>query len=152
MAAGFRSGSEQQGPHVGDAWLAAARAAEPQKRGAALAVANYQRIEREAPFNEPAILAAAAFYARRRDYAAAYWALRAGLDENPRSLPLLQAYALAAADAGLGEYAAEALAQLRRQLPDPAYVALAAEYAAHRTARAAASAAFSTALAGPSPL
>ena len=136
---------------IGSGWLNQARGAEQQGNVAA-ATKTYQRIEREAPFNEPAILAAAGFYTRRRDHAAAYRVLRAGLDENPHSLSLLQAYALAAADAGLGEYAAEALAQLRRQLPAPAYVALAAEYAAHRAARAAASAAFSTAPAGPSPL
>ena len=91
------------------------------------------------------MLAAAAFYTSRRDYPAAYEALRAGLDENPRSLPLLRAYVLAAADAGLTEYASEALARLRSRLPAAAYASLVAEYAAHQAARAAASASFSSA-------
>ena len=75
----------------------------------------------------------------------AYEALRAGLNENPASLPLLRAYVLAAADAGLTEYAAEALAQLRRRLSPAAAATLAAEYAAHQAARAAAAASFADA-------
>ncbi|WP_226929996.1 tetratricopeptide repeat protein [Hymenobacter siberiensis] len=105
----------------------------------------YQRIVREAPFNAPAILAAANFYTRRHDYTAAYSALRTGLDENPQSLPLLKAYVLAAADAGLTEYAADALAQLRRLLPPDTYATLATEYATRQAARAAAGASFSQA-------
>ncbi|WP_310393223.1 hypothetical protein [Hymenobacter sp.] len=135
---------------VGQPWLVEAQRAEQQNRAAA-AAASYRRVVREAPFNEPAILAAAGFYTRHRDHAAAYEALRAGLDENPDSLPLLKAYVLAAADAGLTDYAADALAQLRRQLPAAAYVTLAAEYAAHRATRAAAAASFSAAPATPSP-
>ena len=132
---------------VGDNWVAQARQQSQPDAAAKL----YQRIVREAPFNEPAILAAGAFYFGRRDYPAAYAALRAGLDENPHSLPLLRAYVLAAADAGLTEYAADALGQLRQQLPPAAYVTLAAEYATRQVARAAASASFSTAPAA-SPL
>ena len=142
--------AESQSARAGAAWLAQARQAERQNQPAA-AAQNYQRIVREAPFNEPAILAAAAFYTSRRDYPAAYAALRAGLDENPRSLPLLRAYVLAAADAGLTEYATEALAQLRQQLPAAAYATLVAEYTARQAARAAASASFSSASAS-SPL
>ncbi|GAA3988681.1 hypothetical protein [Hymenobacter antarcticus] len=135
---------------IGADWLAQARQAE-QQNNAAAATKSYQRIVREAPFNEAAIATAAAFYTRRRNFPAAYEALRAGLDENPRSSGLLSAYVLAAADAGLTEYAVEALAQLRRQLPAAAYATLAADYAAHQAARAAASASFSEAPA-PSPL
>ena len=129
---------------VGQAWLAQARQAD-QRGKASEAAKQYQRIIREAPFNEPAVLAAAGFYTRRRDFPAAYEALRAGLDENPRSRALLQAYVRAAADAGLGEYATEALAQLRQQLPAAEYAILAAEYQARQAARAAAGASFSTA-------
>ena len=135
---------------IGTAWLAQARQAELQNNAAA-ASKSYQRIVREAPFNEAAIVAAAAFHTRRRNYPAAYEALRAGLDENPRSPGLLRAYVLAAADAGLTEYAVEALAQLRGQLPAVAYATLAADYATHQAARAAASASFTEAPA-PSPL
>ena len=128
--------------HIGADWLTAAQAAAT-KGEVKRATAGYQRIVREAPFNEPAILAAAVFYARQGQAQAAYAALRAGLNENPASLPLLRAYVLAAADAGLTEYAAEALAELRRRLPAPAAANLAAEYAARQAARRAAAASFS---------
>lgn len=127
---------------IGADWLAAAQAATT-KGEVKAAAARYQRIVREAPFNESAILAAAAFYAGQGQGQAAYAALRAGLNENPASLPLLRAYVLAAADAGLTEYAADALAELRRRLPAPAAATLAAEYAARQAARRAAAASFS---------
>ena len=127
--------------HIGADWLAAAQVAaakgEPQA-----ATASYQRIVREAPFNEAGVLAAAAFYVRQRQAPEAYAALRAGLNENPASLSLLRAYVLAAADAGLTEYATEALAQLRRRLSPVVAATLAAEYTAHQAARAAAAASF----------
>ena len=139
----------QSAARVGTAWLAQARQAEAQGNAKA-AAKQYQRIVREAPFNEAAILAVADFYTKRHDATSAYEALRAGLDENPQSLPLLRAYVLAAADAGLTEYATEALARLRQQLPLVKYATLAAEYAAHRAAREAAAASFST-VPAPSP-
>jgi hypothetical protein len=127
---------------VGNTLLRQARQAEPQQPEQAARL--YQRILKEAPFNEDAMLAAGRFYTQRRNYPAAYEALRLGLDENPTSLPLLRAYVLAAADAGLTEYAAEALAQLQQQLPAADFAALQAGYAQHRAARAAAAAAFET--------
>ncbi|MDB5234000.1 MAG: hypothetical protein JWR44_993 [Hymenobacter sp.] len=151
LAAGSWAAGRNDVQRVGDDWLREAQRAEEQRNGAAVATKNYQRIVRDAAFNEPAILAAAGFYTRRRDHAQAYTALRAGLDENPASLPLLRAYVLAAADAGLTDYAAEALARLRRQLSPSDYATLASDYAARRAARAAASASFSVAPA-PSPL
>ena len=126
---------------LGNAWLAAAQKAVA-RGDVKAATAQYQRIVREAPFNEAAVLATAAFFRQQRQLPAAYEALRAGLNENPQSLPLLRAYVLAAAEAGLSEYAAEALGQLRRRLPAAAYATLAAEYAAHQAARAAAAASF----------
>ncbi|UOQ99219.1 hypothetical protein MUN81_06910 [Hymenobacter sp. 5317J-9] len=128
---------------LGNDWLAQARQSEQANRAAA--AKTYQRIVREAPFNEPAILAAGRFYTKQRNFTAAYEALRAGLDENPQSSALLRAYALAAADAGLTEYATDALAQLRRQLAPAAYATLAAEYEQHRATRAAATDSFSVA-------
>ena len=144
LAAGQLVATTSPAGRIGTDWLAQARQAEV-RNDAAAATKSYQRIVREAPFNEAAIAAAAAFYTRRRNYPAAYEALRAGLDENPRSPGLLRAYVLAAADAGLTEYAVDALAQLRGQLPAAAYATLAADYAAHQAARAAASASFSEA-------
>ena len=128
--------------HLGADWRVAAQAATA-RGDVKTATAQYQRIVREAPFNEAGILAAAAFFRQQQQPTAAYQALQAGLNENPQSLALLQAYVLAAADAGLGEYAAEALGQLRQRLPAAAYATLAAEYAAHQAARAAAAASFS---------
>ena len=127
---------------IGSAWLVAAQAAAAARGDVKMATAGYQRIVREAPFNEAAVLAAAGFFRQQRQSPAAYEALRAGLSENPQSLPLLRAYVLAAADAGLSEYAAEALGRLRQRLPAAAYATLAAEYAAHQAARRAAAASF----------
>ena len=144
LAAGPLRPAVDTAARAGTAWLVQARRAE-QRHDAAAATAAYQRLVREAPFNEAGVRASAGYFARRHDPASAYAALRAGLDENPHSLPLLRAYVLAAADAGLPDYAADALAQLRRQLPPAAYAILVAEYAARRAARAAAAASFSTA-------
>ena len=127
-------------PAVGADWLAQARQAE--KTRPAVADSLYQRIVREAPFNEPAVLAAGRFYEARRRYGRAYAALRAGLDENPQSGPLLQAYTLAAADAGLSADAAVTLAELRARLAPEAFAAFEKTYAAHRAARAAATDSF----------
>ena len=126
---------------LGTDWLAVARAATA-RGDVKTATTNYQRIVREAPFNEAGVLAAAAFFRQQQQPTAAYQALQAGLNENPQSLALLRAYVLAAADAGLSEYAAQALGQLRQRLPAAAYATLAAEYAAHQAARAAAAASF----------
>ncbi|MBF9238232.1 hypothetical protein I2I05_12580 [Hymenobacter sp. BT683] len=142
LAAGNMIPATDNSARIGSKWLADALQAEQQKNTAE-ATRNYRRIVREAPFNEAAMLAAATFYTRRRDPVAAYEALRAGLDENPRSLPLLRNYVLAAADAGLTDYAADALVELRQQLSPAAYATLAAEYTARQAARAAAAASFS---------
>ncbi|MBO2013136.1 hypothetical protein [Hymenobacter negativus] len=148
LAAGLPATPVDNG-RIGTGWLSQARQAE-QQGNVATATKNYQRIVREAPFNETAILAAGRFYASRHEATAAYDALRAGLNENPQSLPLLRAYVLAAADAGLTDYATDALAQLRQQLSSAVYATLATEYAARQAARAAATASFSGASV-PSP-
>ena len=141
LATGRPAAGPNESARIGEAWRVAARAAGG-RGDVKTATANYQRIVHEAPFNEAAVLAAAAFYTEHHQAQLAYEALRAGLNENPQSLPLLRAYVLAAADAGLTEYAAEALAQLRRRLPPAAAATLAAEYAVHQAARAAAAASF----------
>ena len=104
----------------------------------------YARLLQEAPFNEAAVLAAATFYTNRREHLAAYEALQRGLDENPESVPLLEAYVLAAAQAGLNDYAADALARLRPQLSPAAYTTLQQRLATVRAARVAATASFSS--------
>ena len=129
-------------PAIGDEWLARARLAEAAQP--ALADSLYQRIRREAPFNEAAVLAGGRYYTGRQQYGRAYSLIRAGLTENPQSLPLLQAYALAAADAGLENYAASARETLREQLSPAELAAFEQTYAARAAARAAATAAFET--------
>ncbi len=124
-------------PVLGSVELAAARRAEA--AGDARAAADtYQRALNDAPFNEALVLAAARFYSGRQDNLLAYEALRQGLLENPASVALLQAYALAAADAGLAELAQTTLADLRPpRLSPAAYANLLAEFNRRRAARAA---------------
>jgi hypothetical protein len=102
----------------------------------------YQTLVQQAPFNEPGVLAAARFFARQKAYTEAYTALNNGLTENSDSTPLLQAYALATADAGLADLGQTALDQLRVRLSPAEYANLLAQFAARRAARVAASAAF----------
>jgi hypothetical protein len=103
----------------------------------------YQQVLKVAPFNEAAVLAAARFYTAQKQPGEAYEALRLGLVENPASVPLQQAFVLAAADAGLAELAQPALDQLRPHLDPAAYTNLLTQFAARRAAHAAAIAAFS---------
>ena len=126
-------------PIIGNNLLARARAAEANP---AQAAGLYRQLLAEAPFNEPAVLAAARYFTSQKDYTNAYDALNRGLTENPASEPLLRAYALAAADAGLLEMGQSALAALRPRLSPAAYANLLTQFAARRAAHAAASAAF----------
>ena len=126
---------------VGAAWLTQAQA-QAQAGHPAAAAKLYRRIVQEAPFNEAAIGAAAAFYTRRRDYPAAYEALHAGLAENPASPTLLRAYALAAIEAGLPAYATQTLPRLQPLLSPADFAAFRAELAARQAAHAAAAAGF----------
>lgn len=127
----------------GQQLLAQAQAAEAANLPKAKAL--YQQIVREVPFNETAVLAAARYYTSRRQVSAAYEALRLGLLENPASLALQQAYALAAADAGLADLGQSALDELRPRLSPAQYANLLAQFTAHRAAHAAAVASFSDA-------
>ena len=126
---------------AGTETLRQARLAELENKSSA-AGNFYARLLRAAPFNEPAMLAAASFYTRRRNYPAAYEALRRGLEENPESVALLEAYMLAAVRAGLNDYAADALARLRLRLSPAAYATLQQRLAQTRAARVAANASF----------
>jgi hypothetical protein len=135
-------------PRAGDALLAKAR-----KAGSNVPQATrlYKQLQATAPFNEAAMLAAARFYTAQRRPGEAYEALRLGLVENPESLPLQQAFVLAAADAGLAELAQPAIEQLRARLDPAAYANLLAQFAARRAVYAAARAAFSADAAPPTP-
>ncbi|MDJ0364774.1 hypothetical protein QMK33_06390 [Hymenobacter sp. H14-R3] len=103
---------------------------------------RYQALVQQAPFNEAAVLAAARFFTQQKAYTDAYDTLNKGLAENPTSAALLQAYALAAADAGLADLGQSALDQLRPRLGAAQYATLLAQFAQRRAAHAAASAAF----------
>jgi hypothetical protein len=125
----------------GAAELAAARQAEASGQ-VAQATRRYQALVQAAPFNETAVLAAARYFTQQKATTDAYDALNKGLAENPASRPLLQAYALAAADAGLAELGQSALEQLRQRLGPAEYANLLTQFAARRAAHAAAGAAF----------
>ena len=126
---------------VGGPELAAAQQAEAAGQ-LPEATRHYRALGQLAPFNEAAVLAAARFFTQQKAPTEAYDALNRGLLENPTSERLLQAYALAAADAGLADLGQSALAQLRQRLSPAGYANLLAQFAAHRAAHAAASAAF----------
>lgn len=106
------------------------------------ATRRYRALVQQVPFNERAVLAAGAFFTKQQAHSDAYDALNTGLTENPASLPLLRAYVLAAAEAGLAELGQSALAQLRPQVSPAEYANLLAQFAARRAAHAAAGAAF----------
>ena len=95
---------------------------------------QFATLLREAPFYVPGVLAAAAYYARRKEYPAAYDALLRGLDDNPSSVALLKAYALATIPVGLAPYAAAPLQQLRALLSPAEYSIFHAQYEARRAA------------------
>ena len=124
---------------VGHQLLLAAQQAEARPP---LAARFYRQVVATAPFYEGAMLAAARFYAAQHQPSEAYETLRLALLENPDSAPLLQAYTLAAADAGLADLAQPALEQLRPHLSPAAYANLLAQVAARRAAHAAAVASF----------
>ncbi|RZK52520.1 MAG: hypothetical protein EOO59_13595, partial [Hymenobacter sp.] len=95
---------------AGNQELASARQAEA-ARQLPEATRRYQALVQQVPFNEPAVLAAARYFTQQKAYSDAYDALNKGLAENPASPALLQAYALAAADAGLADLGQSALDQ-----------------------------------------
>ncbi|MCB2407503.1 hypothetical protein [Hymenobacter lucidus] len=97
----------------------------------------FGRIVREAPFLEEGVLAAADFYLSRQQDMPAYNALLKGLEYNPESVALLQAYTLAAVPAGLSEYAAASLEKLRTLLSPTEYRTFLTQYNARRATQAA---------------
>jgi hypothetical protein len=103
---------------------------------------RYRALVQQVPFNEAAVLAAARFFTKQKANTDAYDVLNTGLTENPTSRPLLQAYALAAAEAGLADLGQSALEQLRPRISPAEYANLLAQFAARRAAHAAAGAAF----------
>ncbi|MBX0290801.1 hypothetical protein K3G63_10150 [Hymenobacter sp. HSC-4F20] len=96
----------------------------------------YAQLVREAPFVENGLVAAARFYTNKRDFSAAYNTLLRGIEYNPESAPLLQAYALASIPVGLTEYAAAPLAHLGALLSPADYATFRREYEARRAANA----------------
>ncbi|WP_022822517.1 hypothetical protein [Hymenobacter norwichensis] len=95
----------------------------------------YQQLVRTAPYLEPGMLAAAAFYTSQKEYLTAYSTLQAALEQNPESVSLLKAYVLASVPAGLTEYAANSLEKLRVLLSPAEYATFRTIYLAHRTSQ-----------------
>jgi hypothetical protein len=127
--------------NAGSRELADAQRAEAENQ-LAEATKRYQALVQQVPFSEPAVLAAARFFTGQKAYTDAYDALNKGLTENPASVPLLRAYALAAADAGLADLGQAALERLGPRLSAAEYANLLAQFAVRRAAHAAAGAAF----------
>ncbi|RSK24285.1 hypothetical protein [Hymenobacter metallilatus] len=100
----------------------------------------YQQVAREAPFAENGLVAAARFYTRRNQFEQAYNVLLRGVEYNPGSVVLLQAYVLASVPVGLTEYAQSPLYRLGTLLSPADYATFRTEYEARRAARAAAAA------------
>lgn len=73
------------------------------------------------PFFAEGVTAAAQFYREQQQSWRAYSILAEALQRNPLSVKILKAYALAAAEQGLQEYAMSALQTLRTQLSRPAF-------------------------------
>ena len=104
------------------------------------AAAQYQRLAAADPFDEAGTVQAAAFFSKTDDPLTAYELTRRALSYNPESVPLLKAYVLAAADAGLAEYAAEPLNKLARLLSSPEYSTFRGQYEQRRVIHQAAAA------------
>lgn len=122
---------------LASAYAAAAKLAARDSKAAA---AQYQRLAAADPFDEAGMLQAAAFFSKTDDPLTAYELTRQALSYNPESVPLLKAFALAAAEAGLEEYAVEPLNKLARLLSSPEYSIFRGQYEQRRVIHQAAAA------------
>ncbi|GAA4375409.1 hypothetical protein [Hymenobacter koreensis] len=104
------------------------------------AEAAYRSLAEADPFAEDGIIQAADFLAKDGKYLAAYEMLRRALQYNPESVALLKRFVLAADDAGLTNYAEDALRKLRPLLPSAEYTTFQGQHdkrrAVHRAAAA----------------
>lgn len=105
-----------------------AKAAQLARQDSKAAAAQYQRLAQADPFDEQGTLQAASFFAASQDPLTAYELTRRALLYNPESVKLLQAFVLAAADAGLDEYAADARQKLAALLPPAEYATFRGQY------------------------
>jgi len=88
----------------------------------------YAQLGREAPFLEPAMVSAADYYTEQRNYTAAYALLQQALAYNPQSVVLLKAFVMATVPAGLADYAAAPLEELRALLSPAEYATFRQQY------------------------
>ncbi|OUJ75543.1 hypothetical protein BXP70_05915 [Hymenobacter crusticola] len=105
------------------------------QRQPAKAARLYAQIGREAPYLEPAVLAAATFYTSQRNFTATYNLLQQALLANPQSVALLKAYTMATIPAGLGDYAAAPLEELRTLLSPAEYATFRQQFEARHAAQ-----------------
>ncbi|AYA35603.1 hypothetical protein D3Y59_00155 [Hymenobacter oligotrophus] len=113
----------------------ATAAATPDAKAAAK---RYRQLTQADPFDEAGMLQASAYFARHQDPVTAYEIMRRAVSYNPESVAMLRGYVLAAADAGLEEYATASFAKLATLLPSSEYITFRKLYdkrrAAHRAA------------------
>ncbi|WP_324676383.1 hypothetical protein [Hymenobacter sp. GOD-10R] len=95
----------------------------------------YAQLSREAPYLEPAMLSAAAFYTAQRNFTATYNLLQHALTANAQSAALLKAYAMATIPAGLGDYASAPLEELRTLLSPAEYATFRQQFEARHAAQ-----------------
>ncbi|OON69141.1 hypothetical protein [Hymenobacter sp. CRA2] len=107
------------------AFAAAAKLAASDSKAAAR---QYRRLVAADPFDEAGVLQAAEFFVRGQDPLTAYELLQRALSYNPESVPLLKSFVLTAVDAGLDEYAANALSKLGTLLPSTEYTIFRSQY------------------------
>ncbi|GAB3835039.1 tetratricopeptide repeat protein [Hymenobacter jeollabukensis] len=117
-----------------------ATAAQLAQKDSKAAAAQYQRLAQADPFDEAGTVQAAAFFTQNQDPLTAYELTRRALSYNPESVPLLKTFVLAAADAGLDEYAADAQYKLSMLLSSPEYSIFRSQYEKRRVIHQAAAA------------
>ncbi|KUG06787.1 hypothetical protein ASU33_05500 [Solirubrum puertoriconensis] len=115
-----------------------ANAASTAAKDSKAAAQQYQKLTQADPFDESGVVQASDFFTQRQDPITAYEIMRRALSYNPESVALLQGFVLAAADAGLEEYATTSFAKLGTLLPSSEYITFRNNYdkrrAAHRAA------------------
>ncbi|GAB2965941.1 hypothetical protein GCM10027048_39990 [Hymenobacter coalescens] len=105
-----------------------ARATAQARQNPKAAAVQYRRLAQLDPFDEAGTLQTADFFVRHQEPLTAYELTRRAVSYNPESVPLLKSFVMLAADAGLAEYAADALTKLGTLLPSTEYTIFRSQY------------------------